>query len=74
MLVELALGDFAKPDQNDRRVVAAGARNETNVGQRANRFFQWIGDFLITWLCSCCGLNMTISASASTFTLWPGGQ
>ena len=28
----------------------------------------------MTWLCSCCGLNMTISASASTCTLCPGGQ
>ena len=28
----------------------------------------------MTWVCSCCGLNMTISASASTFTLCPGGQ
>jgi hypothetical protein len=28
----------------------------------------------ITALCSCSGLNMMIPASASTFTLCPGGQ
>src|SRR5690606_35967856 len=28
----------------------------------------------MTWLCSCWGLNMMISASASTFTMCPAGQ
>lgn len=42
----------------------------SNGGQAPALFFMCS----ITMLCSCWGLNMMSSASASTFTLCPGGQ
>ena len=54
----------------DRSLDARGPRARTSLASPSTFSIMCS----MTWLCSCWGLNMTISASASTFTLWPGGQ
>lgn len=60
-------------------------RNPQNRPQRPDESASWPGStgqapamrlsmWSMTITCSCCGLNRTISASALTRTLWPGGQ
>ena len=47
---------------------------EPLLGWVYNQPFTFSIMWSMTRLCSCWGLNMMISASSSTLTLWPGGQ
>ena len=60
----------ARTPPGEAGIVVAAPASDLRLFQRA----AWPSRCSMTIPCSCCGLNITISASASTRTLCPGGQ
>jgi len=61
-------------DSGGHGLHAEAARENTWRRRPAYMAFNFSFMWLITWVCSRCGLNMMISASTVTFTLCPAGQ